>query len=90
MRSVRFVCLFPIFISMLVLAQSNRAPVVNQPNGLPTAQQRQPEISPNLPRIPQGAPFAQRGASAFKETRTRRGSSSSGLNFAGEAAIDVH
>ena len=74
MRSARFVCLFVILISMLVLAQSSRAPLGNQPNGMPTAQQRHPALPPNLSQMPQGAPFAQRGARAFKETATRRGS----------------
>jgi hypothetical protein len=32
--------------------------------------------------MPQGSTFAQRAVRAFKETVTRRGSSSSGLNFA--------
>jgi hypothetical protein len=82
MRSIRFVCLFAIFISMLVLAQSSRAPVVNQPNGLPVAQQSHPGVPPNLFQMPQGKPFAQRGARAFKERAIRRGNSSSGLNFA--------
>ena len=84
MRFVRFVCLFAILLSMLVLAQSNRAPVVNQPNGLPTAQQRQPGISPNLPRMPQGAPFAQHGTRALNATGNRRRASplQGGLNFA--------
>jgi hypothetical protein len=82
MRSVRFVCLFAILISMLVLAQSNRAPVVNQRNGLPVAQQSHPGVPPNLFQMPQRAPFAQRGARAFKERAIRQGNSSSGLNFA--------
>ena len=38
--------------------------------------------------MPQGAPFAQRGARAFKETATRRGNSSSGLDFANAVAYD--
>jgi hypothetical protein len=33
MKSVRFVCLFAIFVSILVLARSNRAQLVNLPNG---------------------------------------------------------
>src|SRR5580693_389248 len=57
MRSARFVCLFTILISMLVLAQSNRAPVVNQLNGLPIAQEPRPAMRQNLSRMPQGAPF---------------------------------
>jgi hypothetical protein len=83
MRHFRLVCLFAILISMLVLAQSNRAPVVNQRNGMPIAQQRHPALPPNLSQIPQGAPFVQRGARAFKATAPRRESlPMSGLNFA--------
>jgi hypothetical protein len=82
MRSARFVCLFAILISTLVLAQSSRAPVVNQLNELPIAQQRHRALPPNLSNMPQETTFAQRGARAFKGTATRRGSSSSGLNFA--------
>ena len=83
MRSVRFVCLFAILISMLVLAQSNRAPVVNQLNGLPIAQERHPALPPNLSQMPQGAPFAQRGARALKATANRRRAlPMQGLNFA--------
>jgi hypothetical protein len=86
MRPLRLVCLFVILSSLLVLAQSNRAPVVNQPNGLFSAQQPHPGVPPNLTQMPQGAPFAQHGARAFKETATRRGNSSSGLNFANAVA----
>ena len=78
MRPLRLLCLLTI-ISVLVLAQSNRAPVVNQPNGI--AQQPHPALPPNLSRMPQG-PFAQHGARAFRTAATRRGSSSSGLDFA--------
>jgi hypothetical protein len=82
MRSARFVCLFAILISMLVLAQSSRAPLGNQGNGLPIAQQRHPVLPPNLSQMPQGAPFAQRGARAFKATATRRGAlPMQGLDF---------
>jgi hypothetical protein len=74
MKSVR-VC-FLLLVSTMVLAQSSRAPVVNQPNGLPIAQQRHPALLPNLSQMPQGTPFAQRGA------RANRASQASGLNFA--------
>jgi hypothetical protein len=84
MRFVRFVCVFAILISMLVLAQSNRAPVVNQPNGM--AQQRHPGLPLNLSQMPQGVLLGQHRARAFKETAIRRGSSSSGLNFANAVA----
>jgi hypothetical protein len=86
MRSVRFVCLFVIVISMLVLAQSNRAPVVNQPNVM--AQQRHPGLPLNLSQMPQGALLGQHRARAFKETAIGRGSSSSGLNFAPAVPYD--
>jgi hypothetical protein len=43
MRFVRFVCLFAILISLLVLAQSRHAPLGNQPNGLPISR---PSSSP--------------------------------------------
>ena len=88
MRPLRFVCLFVILSSLQVLAQSSRAPLVNQPNGMPIAQQRHPALPPNVSQMPQGAPFAQHGARAFKETATRRGNSSSGLNFANAVAYD--
>jgi hypothetical protein len=89
MRSVRFVCLFAILISMLVLAQSGRAPVVNQPNGLPIAQKPHPALPPNLSQRPEGARFAQHGAGASEATGTRRGALPiSGLNFAPAVAYD--
>ena len=88
MRSARFVCLFAILISMLVLAQSSRAPLVNQPNGMPIAQQGHPALPPNLTQMSQGAPFAQHGGRAVKESVTRRGSSSSGINFAPAVVYD--
>ncbi len=87
MKSVRFVGLFAILISMLVLAQSNRAPLANQLNGLPIAQQPHPRVLPNFSRLPQGAPFARRGASAPRPNGTRRrASTTSGLNFANAVA----
>jgi hypothetical protein len=51
---------FVIFISVLVLAQSSRAPLGNQRTALPNAQEQHPGVLPNLPRMPQGAPVAQR------------------------------
>jgi hypothetical protein len=72
MRSVRFVCLFAILISMLVMAQSSRNRLANQSNGLPIAQEPHPAAPPSFSKMPQGASFAQRGARAFKETETRR------------------
>ena len=54
MRPLRFVCLFVILISLLVLAQSSRAPLVNQPNGTAhcstTASGAAPESFPDAAR----------------------------------------
>ena len=87
MRSVRFVCLFAILISVLVLAQSNRAPVVNQLNGLPIARELHPGVPPNLSQMPHGAPFVQRGARALNATGVPlRNSSMQGLDFANAVA----
>ncbi len=88
MRPLRLLCLFVILSSLLVLAQSSHAPLRNQPYGTATTQQRHPALPPNLSQMPQGAPFAQRGARAFKEPAIRRGNSSSGLNFAPAVAYD--
>jgi len=83
MRFVRFVCLFAILISVLVLAQSGRAPLANQPDALPIAQQRHSSLPPNHFQPPQGTPFAQRGAGTFKATANRRRAlSMQGLDFA--------
>jgi hypothetical protein len=82
MRHFRFVCLFTILISMLVLAQSSRPPLANQPNSLPIAQQRHPEQATNLSKRPQGVPFAQPKSRGFKATVSRLGTSSPGLSFA--------
>src|SRR5208337_537904 len=89
MKPATFVCLFAILISMLVLAQSSRAPLVNQTNGSPTAQQPHPGMPPNISQMPQGTPLAQRGA-RFEASRTRRRASpaSSGLNFANTVAYN--
>jgi unsaturated rhamnogalacturonyl hydrolase len=73
LRPLRLVWLFVILISGLVLAQPDRAPVVNQPNGLPVAQQGHPALPPYLSQIPPGVPFAQRRAGAFKAAGPRRG-----------------
>jgi hypothetical protein len=82
MRAIRFVCLFAILISTLVLAQSARDRA-NQPSAMPLAQRPQLVLSPNFSQMQQGTPFAQPGTRAFKETSARRGSSPmSGLNFA--------
>ncbi len=89
MKSAAFVCLFAILISMLVLAQSSRAPLVNQPNGSPAAQPPHPGLSPNFSQMPQGAPFAHRGARAVKVARSRSGNTqTSGLSFANAVAYD--
>ena len=61
MRFVRFVCLFAILISMLVLAQSSRAPLGNQPNRLSIAQQRHQALPRALfQHMPQATRSAQR------------------------------
>ncbi len=87
MKSARFVGLFAILTSMLVLAQSGRAPLVNQPNGLSIAQQPYPRVSPTFPQMPQAAPFAGRGTKAVKVNLSRPGSpQTSGLNFANGVA----
>ena len=73
--------LFVVLISTLVLAQSDRAPLGNRPNGLSTAQG--PHQGPLNPRMPQRAPFAQRGTRASKSSAPLSNSSqASGLNFA--------
>jgi hypothetical protein len=82
MRSGRFVCLFVIFVSAMLAAQSQPVPSINQPNALSSVQQKHPMPPSNLFPMPQGSTFAQRAVRAFEETVTRRGSSSSGLNFA--------
>ena len=74
MKSARFACLFAILISMLVLAQSSRDQVANQPSARTNAQQRHPALPPNLSQV--------HGLRALKETATPRESSSSGLSFA--------
>jgi hypothetical protein len=71
MRRIRFACLFAILTSMLVVAQSSRAPFGNQPNGLPVAQQRHPAMPPNLFQMPHGALFAQRRATGLNVPGTR-------------------
>jgi hypothetical protein len=88
MRSARFVCLFVIFASAMLAAQSNRVPFMNQPNAPPSAQQKHPALPPNLYQITQGPPFVQRGPRAFEATGFRRGSPSSGLNFAPAVAYN--
>jgi hypothetical protein len=89
MRSVRFVCLFAVLISMLVVAQSSRAPRANQTNALPIAQQRHPALPPNLFQTPQGMPSAQRGAGTLKAAANRRRTlSMQGLDFAPAVAYD--
>jgi hypothetical protein len=73
MRSVRFVCSSTILISVLALAQSGRAALGIQPNGLPVAL----ELQLGAPHVQQGAPFAQRqrtgdGAGALGGRSRRR------------------
>jgi hypothetical protein len=90
-------CLFVILISMLVLAQSSRAPLGNQRNGLPNAQEQHPGVLPNLPR-PQGAPVAQRRTRAAEAPASTSGSifdsvvtyGSDGFEAVAEVVADVN
>jgi hypothetical protein len=88
MRSARFVCLSAILISMFVLAQSSRDQLADKPNGMSIAQQRHPALTQNPSKMPQGAPFAQRGAGVPKAIAPRRRASpmQGGLNFANAVA----
>ena len=82
MKSVRFVCCF-VLVDMLVLAQSVPTPLGNQPNSLTVAQEPHLRVPPNLSHMPQRAPFAQGGVSAFKPAADRRRPSPmQGLDFA--------
>jgi FG-GAP repeat/Abnormal spindle-like microcephaly-assoc'd, ASPM-SPD-2-Hydin len=58
--------LLAILISMLALVQSSRAPLVNQPNGLPIAQASYPGVSANLPRTLRQTRFVQPGTRAVE------------------------
>ena len=84
MRFVRFVCWFVILISMLVLAQSNRDQLANQPTRLPNSQQSHPAVPPSLSPMLQGLPFAGHETRAFKASPHShyRSSQVSGLDFA--------
>jgi hypothetical protein len=78
----RFACLFAILISLLVLAQSKRALLANQPNGLHIAQEPQHAMPPNRFQMPQGTAFLTAWGRS-KATAPRRGTSpASGLDFA--------
>ena len=86
MKSVRFICLFAIFVSTLVLAQSNRAQLVNLPNGK-VRQAPRPGLPQNPSYMPQRAAFAQSKAEALNAVGSRWASPpSSGLDF--ENAVD--
>lgn len=73
MKVARFVGLSLILIGALVLAQSGRAPLGNQPNGLPIAQRPRPALTPSFSQMSQGALFAQRGLRGFKAAAPWRG-----------------
>ena len=86
-RSLSFVCLVAILISMLVLAQSNRTPLRN-PQDIPAAG-LQKGVPEDPPQALQRSALPQRGARAFKGTRTQQGpAQTSGLNFANAVAYD--
>jgi hypothetical protein len=70
-------CLFAM-ISVLVLAQSSRTPMVSQPNELVVAQQLRPGVPLSLSRMRQGALFGRAGAA----------STMSGPNFAPAITYD--
>jgi Bacterial Ig-like domain (group 3)/FG-GAP-like repeat/Abnormal spindle-like microcephaly-assoc'd, ASPM-SPD-2-Hydin len=72
MRLGRVVCLFAIPISTLVLAQSNRSPVVSQPNGLPITQQQQLSLPPNPYRMPPLTTTAQRRNGGIEATASQK------------------
>jgi len=82
-RPVHVVCACLMLAGTIMLAQFGSKPPPNQANGLPIAQEARPGMPTNLPQMPQGAPFAQRGDRAFKATGTRRGTlpMQGGLNF---------
>jgi Bacterial Ig-like domain (group 3)/FG-GAP-like repeat/Abnormal spindle-like microcephaly-assoc'd, ASPM-SPD-2-Hydin/FG-GAP repeat len=74
-------CSIVILISMLVLAQSTRAQLVNQPNGT-VAQKQHPGMPRNVSQ-PQGASVAETRTKAVKPTAPESSASqASGLNFA--------
>jgi hypothetical protein len=64
MKRIYFACLFLSLTATFLWCQSNPVPLINQSarTGLP-----------NLSQMPQGAPFAQRGAGAFKAAAPRLG-----------------
>ncbi len=73
MKFVHLVCLFAVLISMLMFAQTNRAPFASPPKRMPA------NSAPTL----QGPTFAQRRAGGGHVTTQRRGGSPmSGLDFA--------
>jgi len=87
-------CLFVVLISMLVLGQSSRAPLGNQPNRLSIEPH---QGLPNLPRMPQWAPFVQHRMRTSKAPGLASSlPQASGLNFAsvvdntgGESTVSV-
>ena len=82
MRPLRLLCLFVILISMLVLAQSSRAPLEINLTGRPLLNngiRRCPRI---FPRCRKGHLSPSVGPEHSRQPAIRRGNSSSGLNFA--------
>jgi hypothetical protein len=90
MRSLRFASFFTVLVSVVLLAQSNRASLVDQTNGGPVAQEAQRGMPLNLSQMSQGARFPQRRAGAVKATTLRRGAlpMQSGLSFAPAVVYD--
>jgi hypothetical protein len=82
MRFVRFVCLFATLISMVVLAQFNRTPSPDLPNGLPVAIEPPREMPLTVLHRQHGSSFGQRAVRALNANASRRELPPSGLNFA--------
>ena len=82
MKPLRFACLLVISVSAIVLAQSNRAPIAQQPY---------PALSPNLSQMPPAAPFAQSRSKEFGAASPPRGNALTllGVNFAPAVNYDV-
>ena len=76
--------LFVIFISVLALAQSSRAPLANQFNRPPVAQEPHGAMPTHLPRALQSGPYTLGEGRAVTKgfASSARSSGTSGLNFA--------
>lgn len=60
MKPVHFVCVCLILAGTIVLAQFGPTPFANQANGMPFTEEQLPGAPPNLSRLRQAVPFAQR------------------------------